>query len=140
MAMMRPPRPDPALSARTVEWLAERPHQRRFVRSVWDELAELERMGCHTGAIDALRSVLLNHQPVTRAGRCRACRRFSWRHRVVIGRGWRLPLPWWGRRFPCPVWFQIGGALLAQVTEHSRHRAPGQRSTGARSPPALSGG
>jgi len=140
MATTRPPRPDADLPARTVEWLAEHPHQRRFVHSVWDELAELERVGYHTGAIDALRSVLLDHQPATRAGRCRACRRFTWRHRPILWRYHHLPLPWCRRRFPCIVWFQIGGALLEQVAERGRHRAPGRRSTGARSPPAQSGG
>ncbi|MBV8539370.1 MAG: hypothetical protein JO364_13145 [Pseudonocardiales bacterium] len=117
----RPPRPDLALSARSVAWLAERPHQREFVRWVWDELAELERAGYHLGAIDALRSVLLDHQPATRAGRCRTCRRFTWRR----------------RRFPCAVWFQVGGALLEQVAERGRHRRapPRGRPTGARSPP-----
>jgi hypothetical protein len=53
----RPPRPDLALSARTVAWLADQPHQREFVRSVWDGLAELERAGYHTG-------------PSTRCGPC----------------------------------------------------------------------
>ncbi|MGH3686459.1 MAG: hypothetical protein ACRDRE_14590 [Pseudonocardiaceae bacterium] len=77
MATIRPPRPDTDLPARTMEWLAKHPHQRRFVHSVWAELVELERMGYHTGAIDALRSVLLDHQPATRAGRCRACRCFT---------------------------------------------------------------
>ncbi|MGH3771570.1 MAG: hypothetical protein ACRDRW_09275 [Pseudonocardiaceae bacterium] len=89
-----PPRPDAALPARTVEWLAE-----------------LERVGYHTGAIDALRSVLLDHQPATRRGRCRACRRVPWGRR---------------RRFPCLVWFQIGDALLDQVAERGRHRAGGK--------------
>ncbi|MGH3865127.1 MAG: hypothetical protein ACRDQ4_03135 [Pseudonocardiaceae bacterium] len=78
----RPPRPDAALSARTVVWLAEHPHQREVVRSVWDELAELERAGYHRRAIDALRSVLLDHQPATRPSRCRTCRRVTWRRRL----------------------------------------------------------
>ncbi|MGH3719027.1 MAG: hypothetical protein ACRDRI_09350 [Pseudonocardiaceae bacterium] len=106
MATSRPPRPDVALSTRTWEWLAEHPHKRAFVRAVWDELAELERFGCPTGPIDALRSVLLHHQPGTRASRCRACRRIAWRR----------------RRFPCPVWFQIGGELLEHPAERGRHR------------------
>ncbi|MGH3773691.1 MAG: hypothetical protein ACRDRW_20245 [Pseudonocardiaceae bacterium] len=113
MATTRPPRPDADLPTRTVEWLAERTHfhARAFVRSVWDELAELERVGYHTGAIDALRSVLLDHQPTTRRGRCRACRRVPW------GRC---------RRFPCIVWFQIGDELLEQVAERGRHRTGGK--------------
>ncbi|MGH3774011.1 MAG: hypothetical protein ACRDRW_21910 [Pseudonocardiaceae bacterium] len=105
----RPPRPDADLPARTVDWLAERTHlaTRAFVRSVWGELAELERVGYHTAAIDALRSVLLDHQPATRGGRCRTCRRVRWGRR---------------RRFPCIVWFQIGDALLEQAAERGRHR------------------
>jgi len=117
----RPPRPESDLPARTLEWLEDRPHQRWFVRAVWEQLAELERVGYHTGAIDALRSVLLDHQPATRAGRCRRCRRFTWRHRVI----WRyhlFPLPWCRRRFPCLVWSQIGGELLEHPAEHGRHR------------------
>ncbi|MGH3720016.1 MAG: hypothetical protein ACRDRI_14485 [Pseudonocardiaceae bacterium] len=115
MATTRPPRPDADLPARTVDWLADQPHQRRFVRSVWDELTELERRGYHTGAIDALRSVLLDHQPVTRTGRCRGCHRVSRRHHL-------FPLPWCRRYFPCIVWFQIGGALLEYPAERGRHR------------------
>ncbi len=116
MATTRPPRPDAALPARTWEWLAEHPHKRAFVRSVWDQLTELERFGCPTGPIDALRSVLLDHQPVTRAGRCHACHRFTRR-----------------RRFPCVVWFQIGGELLEHPPERGRHRRADTRRRDQRS-------
>ncbi|MGH3997997.1 MAG: hypothetical protein ACRDTJ_11110, partial [Pseudonocardiaceae bacterium] len=80
---------------------------RRLVRSVWDKLAELERSGQYPGAIDALRSVLIHHQP-TSAGRCRACRRVAWRRRP----------------FPCVVWHQIRGDLLGLFAGGHRHRQP----------------
>ncbi|MGH3781839.1 MAG: hypothetical protein ACRDRO_14755 [Pseudonocardiaceae bacterium] len=81
-------------SAPGVTWLADHPHARNVVQSVWDTLAELEQSGYYPGAIAALRLVLAHHQP-TPAGRCRACRR--WRCRR--------------RRFPCIVWHQIRAAL-----------------------------
>lgn len=80
------------LSAQTLTWLAERPPMRPVIRWVWDTLTELERAGHDPGALAALRAILLFHQPPTRAGRCRACPRFSWR------RLWRRPA------FPCGVW------------------------------------
>ncbi|MGH3790945.1 MAG: hypothetical protein ACRDQ9_09115 [Pseudonocardiaceae bacterium] len=43
------------LSPRTVAWLAGHSHARRFVRSVWDTLTELERAGHYPGVIVALR-------------------------------------------------------------------------------------
>ncbi|MGH3722029.1 MAG: hypothetical protein ACRDRI_24940 [Pseudonocardiaceae bacterium] len=89
----RPPRPESDLPARTVEWLEGRPPvERRFVHSVWERLAELERFESHTAPIDALRSILLDHQPTTRTGHCHGCRRLTWCHRVV----WRyhlIPVP-----------------------------------------------
>lgn len=85
--------PAPEL-ARTVTWLADHPHARTMVQSVWGMLTELEQAGHHPGALAALRRVLAQHQP-TSAGRCRACRRWRWRR----------------RRFPCIVWHQIHGAL-----------------------------
>ncbi|MGH3870301.1 MAG: hypothetical protein ACRDSR_02095 [Pseudonocardiaceae bacterium] len=84
----------PQLSARTLAWLAHRPRARELVGSVWDRLAELERTGHDFGAIAALRSVVVHHQP-TSAGRCRTCRRGTWR------RLWRR------RLFPCVAWVQI---------------------------------
>lgn len=83
------------LSPQTATWLAERPHAEALVRSVWDRLAELEQASHQPGAIGALRRVLIDHQP-TAAGRCRTCRRRTWRR----------------RRFPCVVWHQIRGNLL----------------------------
>ncbi|MGH3684524.1 MAG: hypothetical protein ACRDRU_20690 [Pseudonocardiaceae bacterium] len=121
----RPPRPEAVLPARTVEWLAKHPHQRRFVHSVWERLAELERFGCPTAPIDAVRSILLDHQPVTRAGRCHGCRRLNWGHRVV----WRyhlIPVPRC-RRFPCLVWSRIGVELLESPAERGRHRREAPR-------------
>ncbi|MGH3774779.1 MAG: hypothetical protein ACRDRR_03430 [Pseudonocardiaceae bacterium] len=99
------------LSPRTVAWLADHPHARELVRSVWDELARLERAGQHPGTIDALRVVLVHHQPPTAAGRCRTCRRFTCRHL------WRRP------PFPCIVWHQIHGELLGAFAGRGHHRS-----------------
>lgn len=82
------------LSARTLAGLADRPRARELVRSVWDRLDELERAGHDLGAIAALRSVLVHHQP-TSAGRCPTCRRGTWRHL------------WRHRPFPCVAWIQV---------------------------------
>ncbi|MGH3755915.1 MAG: hypothetical protein ACRDRP_25195 [Pseudonocardiaceae bacterium] len=86
------------LPARTLAWLAEHPPARKFARSVWDKLTELERAGHRPGTIQALRQVLADHGP-TAAGRCRACRRRRWRR----------------RRFPCIVWHEIAGQLPGMV-------------------------
>ncbi|MGH3753424.1 MAG: hypothetical protein ACRDRP_12135 [Pseudonocardiaceae bacterium] len=67
------------LPTRTVAWLADQPHARRVIRSVWDTLAELERAGHHPDPLAALRDVLTPHQP-TATGRCRTCSRSTWRH------------------------------------------------------------
>ncbi|MGH3833897.1 MAG: hypothetical protein ACRDRS_26235 [Pseudonocardiaceae bacterium] len=51
-----------------MEWLDGRHHiERNFAHPVWDWLAKLERFGCPTAPIDALRSILLDHQPTTRS-------------------------------------------------------------------------
>ncbi|MGH3686475.1 MAG: hypothetical protein ACRDSM_15790, partial [Pseudonocardiaceae bacterium] len=135
----RPPRPESTLPARTVEWLQRRPPaERKFVHSVWERLAELERCGCPTGPIDALRSILLNHQPTTRSGRCHGCRRLTWRHHLV----WHshlIPVPRC-RHFPCLVWSQIGIELLENPAERGRHRRTADRDhRRARSPPGQTG-
>ncbi|MBV9029378.1 MAG: hypothetical protein JO063_08710 [Pseudonocardiales bacterium] len=88
------------LSSRTLVWLDDHPHARRFARSVWDKLIELERAGHRLDTITALRQVLAEHRP-TSAGRCRACRRWRWRR----------------RRFPCIVWHEIRGGLLGVVPQ-----------------------
>ena len=98
------------LSTRTVTWLADHPHARELVRSVWDELAKLERAGQHPDTIAALRVVLLHHQPPTGTGRCRTCRRFTWRHL------------WCRPPFPCIVWHQIRGVLLGPFISRGHHR------------------
>jgi hypothetical protein len=100
------------LSARTVAWLADRPRARELVGSVWDKLAELERAGHHPGAIAALRFVLIHHQPPSPTGRCRSCRRFTWR------RLWRR------RSFPCMVWRQVRGELLGPLASGDHPRTP----------------
>jgi hypothetical protein len=87
--------PTPQLPERTVTWLAQQhAHARTAIDSVWNKLTELERAGHHPDPLAALRSVLAEHQP-TPAGRCRTCRRLTWRHL------------WRRRRFPCLVWHQI---------------------------------
>jgi hypothetical protein len=98
-----------SLSTRTVAWLAEGPLARVVVESVWDTLAELERAGHHPGLLAAVRFVLVHHEP-TRLGRCRACRRVSWRGL------------WRRRRFPCVVWRQIRGELLGHLSLGDDHR------------------
>lgn len=97
------------LSAWTVAWLADQPHARKLVRSVWGKLAELERAERYSDSIAALRVVLVHHQPSTAAGRCRTCRRFTWRHL------WRRP------PFPCIVWHQVRGELLGVIRRTRTH-------------------
>jgi hypothetical protein len=103
------------LSTRTVDWLAGHPHARRFVRSVWDKLTELERSGQYPGALDALRRVLIQHQP-TSAGRCRTCRRVTWRRPA----------------FPCTVWHQIRFDLLGLFAGAGRPRQPARQDSSPR--------
>ena len=87
------------LPTRTVARLADQPHARRVVRSVWDKITELERAGHHPDTLATLRNVLTSHQP-SPTGRCRTCRRRTWRHL------WRRPT------FPCMVWHQVRNKLL----------------------------
>lgn len=109
------PRVDPTLqlSTQTVAWLADRPHTRRLVRSVWNKLTELERTGHDPDAVATLRFLLSDHQPPTRTGRCRTCRRHTWR------------CLWRRRRFPCGVWFTIDLGLQGLFTGTGRHRKLG---------------
>jgi hypothetical protein len=99
----------PLLPTRTLAWLAERPVALAVVESVWETLAELEATGHHSRLVAALRFVLAHHGP-TRAGRCCACRRVSWRGL------------WRRRRFPCVVWRQVRGELLGHLTLSGVHR------------------
>ena len=93
----------PHLSTQTLDWLADHPHARKLVRSVWDTLAELEQAGQQSGPLDALRRVLIHHQP-TPTGRCHTCRRRAWRCRP----------------FPCIVWHQVRGELLGLFASSRR--------------------
>ncbi|MGH3812520.1 MAG: hypothetical protein ACRDUV_08695 [Pseudonocardiaceae bacterium] len=99
----------PHLSAQTLNWLTQRPHAQALVDSVWDTLTELEATTHHRGVLAALRFVLVHHQP-TPSGRCRACRRVSWRGL------------WRRRRFPCLVWRQVRGELLGHLATSGLHR------------------
>jgi hypothetical protein len=107
------------LSARTVSWLAQRPQVRLVVDSVWDTLTELEAAGHHPRLLAAVRFVLVHHEP-TAAGRCRACRRGSWRSL------------WRRRRFPCLVWRQIRGELLGHLAASGFHRRRADSGSSAR--------
>ena len=62
------------LAAPTLVWLGDRSAAGAPVRAVWTTLDELERAGDHPGVVDALRTILLDHQPIPRSGRCGACR------------------------------------------------------------------
>lgn len=103
------PEATPLLPTRTLAWLAERPVALAVVESVWVTLAELDAAGQHPRLLAALRFVLLHHEP-TRAGRCRACPRRSWRGL------------WRRRRFPCVVWRQVRGELLGPLALGGIHR------------------
>ena len=104
------------LSARTLAWLVPRPLDLAVVESVWETLAELEATGHSPRLVAALRFVLIHHEP-TRVGRCRACRRGTWRSL------------WRRRRFPCVVWRQIRGELLGHFIVSSRVRSGSTRRT-----------
>lgn len=106
----------PQLSTHMLGWLASHPPARRVVDSVWDTLAEFNDV---TRLRAALRFVLIHHEP-TPAGRCRACRRMSWRSL------------WRRRRFPCVVWHQIRGELLGHLAFSGAHRRQVKNSRSAR--------
>ncbi|MGH3522208.1 MAG: hypothetical protein ACRDU4_05120 [Mycobacterium sp.] len=90
------PRQRGALPETTQLCLAGLPRHGDPVRSVWNRLAELERAGNDPVVVDALRAVLLPHQP-PRFGRCPAC-----------------PKRWWRRaRWPCTVWCRAHLALFS---------------------------
>ena len=116
------------LSAQTVAWLADRSYDRKFVRSIGNKLTDPELAGHHVDAIATPRVILSDHQFPTRTGRCRACRRHTWR------RLWRR------RRFPRGVWFTIDLGLQGLFTVTGRHRTPDtpqQPGTVAPTPPVV---
>jgi hypothetical protein len=86
------------LCARTQAWLTDRPQTRKFVRAIFDELAELERAGHPPAILTTVGYLLFEHQIRTRTGRCHGCRRARRRS------GWRRL---WRRPFPCEVWYVI---------------------------------
>jgi hypothetical protein len=98
------------LSARTLAALAGRPPTRTLVRSTWDELAELERTGQLPDVLATVRAILIEHQILTRTGRCLACRRGARRG----GRRER-----WRRSFPCEVWFLVNLGLQGLFTSQT---------------------
>ncbi|MDQ2883271.1 MAG: hypothetical protein M3Y48_19400 [Actinomycetota bacterium] len=79
----------------TQRFLAGLPRHGDPVRSVWNRLAELERAGNDPVVVDALRAVLLPHQP-PRFGRCPAC-----------------PKRWGRRRWPCTLWCGVHVSLFS---------------------------
>ncbi|HKR48834.1 MAG TPA: hypothetical protein VJT72_04495 [Pseudonocardiaceae bacterium] len=79
----------------TQRFLAGLPRHGNPVGAVWGRLGELERTGNDPALVDALRAVLLPHQP-PRYGRCPACPK-RWGRR---------------RRWPCTVWCRVHLALF----------------------------
>lgn len=108
------------LSAETLAALAERPHVRTLLRSVWDELDELERTGQLPDLIATVRFLLVEHQILTRTGRCHACRRGARRG------DWRQL---WRRSFPCQVWLYVNLGLQGLFT-HLSVAGPAPEPTG----------
>ena len=91
------PLPPMQLSQRTLAWLAERPHALHHVRSVWDALTDSAE---RPDLVATLRAILVDHNFLTRTGRCHACRH-TWRH--TWRRGWTLRR----RHFPCKIWYTV---------------------------------
>jgi hypothetical protein len=93
----------PGLPQTTQRFLAGLPRHSDLVRRGWNRLAELERAGNDSAVIDALREVLLAHQP-PRYGRCPAC------------------LKCWGRRrrWSCSVWCRVHLALFSLLEANDR--------------------
>lgn len=110
------------LSDQTLAALADRPPARAMVHSIWDELDELERTGQLPDVIATVRALLLEHQNLTRTGRCRGCRRGARRS----GRLWRL---WRRSPFPCELWYTVGLGLQGVFT---RPGAPAQQPAAGR--------
>ncbi len=80
----------------TQQFLAGLPRHGDPAGAVWSRLGELECAGNDSAVVDALRAVLLPHQP-PRFGRCPAC-----------------PKRWWRRRRrPCTVCCRIHVALFS---------------------------
>ncbi|MGH3694861.1 MAG: hypothetical protein ACRDRX_12895 [Pseudonocardiaceae bacterium] len=79
----------------TQRFLAGLPRHGDPVGAVWSPLGELERSGNDPALVDALRALLLPHQP-PRYGRCPACTK-RWGRR---------------RRWPCTVWCRVHLALF----------------------------
>jgi hypothetical protein len=96
--MIRQPGGD--LPETTQRFLAGLPRRGDPVGAVWSRLGELERAGNDPTLIDALRAVLLPHQP-PRFGRCPACRK-RWGRR---------------RRWPCPTWYRAHVALFSSCSK-----------------------
>ncbi|HKR51078.1 MAG TPA: hypothetical protein VJT72_16120 [Pseudonocardiaceae bacterium] len=88
----------------TRRFLAGLPRHGDPVGAVWNRLGELERAGNDPTLIDALRAVLLPHQP-PRYGRCPACPK----------RCWRRP------RWPCAVWCRVHLALFSPWVGTGEH-------------------
>lgn len=79
----------------TQRFLAGLPRHGDPVGAVWNRLGDLDRGGNDPTLVDALRAVLLPHQP-PRYGRCPAC-----------------PTRWGRRRrWPCAVWCRVHLALF----------------------------
>jgi hypothetical protein len=70
--------------------MTDQPHTRKLIYSLWNELTELEATREQPDALATLRFPLIEHQFLTRTGRCRGCHR-DWR------RSWKL----WRPGFPC---------------------------------------
>jgi hypothetical protein len=87
------PLPPMQLSEQTLAWLAERPHALHHVRSVWDALTDSAE---RPDLVATLRTILIDHNFLTRTGRCHACRH-TWQ------RGWTLKR----HHFPCKVWYTV---------------------------------
>ncbi|HET9118381.1 MAG TPA: hypothetical protein VFN75_09995 [Pseudonocardiaceae bacterium] len=96
----------------TQRFLAGLPRHGDPVGAVWNRLGELEHAGNDPALVDALRAVLLPHQP-PRYGRCPACPK----------RRWARP------RWPCAVWCRVHLALFSPWVETGERGGSGPRTT-----------